>query len=154
MKTICLGLVLATLLGSALPAAAAVSGGCNTTATKFQTSALDFSSTSSSDFTNLPEASVSFLQGKAGCVRVTFSSDINPQGHPLSIRAFLDDTTAGLPAEWQFSQTSAEISAHSFTFIFKSVAAGHHTLRMQFVSGVDGMAVLVRRHNTVVDFIK
>jgi hypothetical protein len=138
--------------------AAPVGGTCSPTKLKYLASALETASNSTTAFANIPEASVTFAQGgtKPSCVIVRFSArthtDSSPANNVVVIRAFLDNTTAALPAEVGYSGDDGTVfRAHSFEFIFPSVAPGVHTVRMQFRNRLGGTSrVLV--HNTVVQY--
>jgi hypothetical protein len=150
-----------SLLGTSLVipmgsrAKAAVIGNCTPAKVAFSASATDGSQSTSPTFSNIPEATVAFIQGgsTASCVIVHFTSmDAVGANGQLFVRAVMDHGIVGLPELFQimalgndFSQTNTAI------FIFPSVAPGKHQVRMQF-SSPNGQLVSVGRHNTVVNY--
>src|SRR6185503_18681511 len=83
--------------------AAAISGSCTPTKTQFVASTLADSTTISSSFVNVPQATVTFTQGgnSPSCVLVRFTATTYTQDaiDALAIRALMDGTTAGMPSE-------------------------------------------------------
>ncbi|HET7679359.1 MAG TPA: hypothetical protein VFK79_04395 [Xanthobacteraceae bacterium] len=127
------------------------------TRAKVVASSLDQSFRQSQIFGNIPEAAVIFTQGgtRPTCVLVQFSAQtFQLGGDSVMIRATLDNITAAIPAEVQYSTApnNAVISgAYSYQFVFPNVAPGNHILRMQFRSAGGG-GVFVHRHTTVVHY--
>jgi hypothetical protein len=147
----------ALFLTSAMPAAAVVvTGVCGGgQGIRFAASDKDNSTTTSGTFVTLPEATVPFTtKFSTDCVMVHFSAWIDAKSRPVFIRAFLNNTTAALPLEVEFSAGASanERSAASFFFVFPSIPPGNHTLRIQYRSGVAGQPVNIKRHNTIVYF--
>lgn len=149
-------LLIAMLTPAAAPAAP-VNFTCSPTKVKGSVSALDTGTTTSPAFVNIPEATVAFKQGgtTASCVIVRFSAHaFADAGLSLVIRAYLDNTTAALPAEVTYA-TGENLpggGARSYEFVFPNVAPGNHLVRMQFRSATGDFAVLVLRHTTVAQF--
>lgn len=148
-------IAVALVVGMSVSHSAPVQGTCSPTKIKFSASALDGNSTNSQTFKNVPEASVSFTQGGSSpsCVIVSFTGMVAApaDGTVMFLRAWLNDTTAGLPGEIQFT-TSGMVAArtHTINFIFPSVAPGTHVMRIQYKTNSSGQNVWVHRHNTIV----
>jgi hypothetical protein len=115
----------------------------------------DGNSTTSTTFVDIPGAVVSFTaSAKAKCVSVLFTSMAAAQGNEiLMVRALLDNAVVGLPEETQFTGTDDFNAARSYAmnFVFPSVAAGAHIVKMQFRS-FSGGNVFVHRGTTIVNF--
>lgn len=95
-----------------------------------------------------------FFKGgaSASCVIVRFSAiTFAVVDNRVEIRAYLDNGPAALPAAVMYSDGSGGAGAHSFEFIFPSVAPGFHVVRMQYRSPNGGL-ISVSRHTTVVQF--
>jgi hypothetical protein len=151
---LCGSLLLLAVLTPAAAPAAPVNFACSPTKVKGSASALDGSLRTSTVFSNIPEAAVAFTQEAAGgCVIVRFSAwTFVPGNDGVRVRAFLDNATAALPFEVQYSGADGDAGrTHSFEFVFPHVAAGNHVVRMQFRSAL-GTSVYVNRHTTVVQF--
>lgn len=107
--------------------------------------------TNSQTFRNIPQTLVSFTQGGAvaSCVIVRFSAEAgaNGAGFIMEVRAILDGVTEALPISVRFGE-GTEV-ARFYEFIFKQVAPGAHTLRMQFRSN-NGVSTFVSNRTTVV----
>ncbi len=81
---------------------------------------------------------------------MTYAEGIN---NIVFVRAYLDNTTAALPFEVQYSGDDGNFAhAHSYEFVFPSVAPGAHVVRGEFRSNLNGNTVTVLRHTTVVQF--
>ena len=137
---------------------AVVSGNCDgLTATKFKTDTDANDSTSSGNFVTVHGTSTAFNQSLAGCVIVTFSSESYAEfNRLLYVRARLDGATTAAPGAVQFSGDDDEdgdgrwARSRSYTIIFPTVAAGNHTVTMQFRSLSFGTSVHLGKHTTVV----
>lgn len=153
---LCGGLLLLAVLTPATAPAAPVIFHCSPTKVKGSASALDNSTTTSTTFVNIPEATVTFTQGgaHASCVIVRFSAVAMGGSDNIFVRAFLDQTTAAIPDDVRYTRSQSFTSeAHSFEFIFPRVAPGSHAIRMQFrAESSGGGGVTVDRHTTVVQF--
>jgi hypothetical protein len=135
--------------------AAATTVACNPVKLRMIASDSPNVSTDLTTFKTLSEATVSFTQGgtAASCVVVRFSAEsfVTSFNGIVFVRAFLDNTTAAVPGEVQFSGDDGNrYRAHSYDFIFPSVAPGAHVLRMQFRSGTGGDTVFIKRRTTIV----
>ena len=111
-------------------------------------------STDKTTFRTLQEGSLTFTQGGTApsCVIVHFSAQIDSDCL-LTIRAFLDNTTAALPPEVELTSFLGDVSARSFSFVFPNVAPGSHTLRMQFHILNPGEIAIIKRHNVIVQYV-
>jgi len=101
---------------------------------------------------NFLSNTVNFSQGAGGgCVIVRFSTMAEGNsGYTVAVRAMIDGATVALPAEVLFSDGNDFVSqARSFDFIFPTVAAGNHSVRVQFRSPT-GIDVSVGQHNIIV----
>ncbi len=149
MKTVrALGLAAMTLLVFSLPAQAAVTGNCVTPPKmKFISSNQVEVSTTSMTFVNLADATVAFTQTTLGCVIVTFAlgATANSLSDDLRVRAYLNNNMAGLPVE----ASLLSYNGATMQFVFRNVAAGANTLRIQFRSN-SGSQVFVSRTVTTV----
>ena len=137
---------------------AIASGSCDgLTATKFKSDTDANDSTSSGDFVTVHGTSIDFNQSAAGCVIVTFSSESYAEFNRLVyVRARLDGAATAAPGAVQFSGDDDEDGdgrwsrSRSYTFIFPTVAAGNHTVTMQFRSLSFGKSVHLGKHTTVI----
>lgn len=144
----------AVMLGGNFAATAAVLGNCNAAmAMRYTSSILDNSQTASLVFSAIPEGTVNFMQGHTGCVVVTFTAQINSGSNRLGLRAYLDNTTVGHPFEVVLAESISATETRTVVFVFSDVAAGAHTLKMQF-SSPDAATVTVMRHVTMVQYTK
>lgn len=146
-----LALLAATNLNSA-----PVTGSCNPTAVKFSASTMSASTTSSA-FKNIPEASISFMQGgmTPSCVIVRFTlttyTEFAVDG--LAVRAFMDGTTAAMPALLEVRGENDMFGyPRTLEFLFPSVDPGNHNVRMQF-SNSKGHHSNIGDHVMIVHYI-
>lgn len=115
-------------------------------------------STSSSAFSNVPNTAVSFTQGTAGCAQVIFAAEsFAPGGGRLmGLRVVLDGATVASPGPVLFSGDDDENNnghwarSRSFMFSFSNVAAGAHTITVQYRSYTAGSPVFIGRHSVAV----
>ena len=149
---LCGGLLMLAVSTTEASDALPVGGNCSPLKGKFIASTFGAGTTSTA-FANIPQSSLTFVLGgaSASCVIVRFSAVASAAApNAIMIRAFLDNTTAALPAEAAFVSTvNSGISGHTFEYILPGVAPGNHTVRMQFRSA-NGGTVFVLAHNTVV----
>jgi hypothetical protein len=156
------------LLSSALPALAisqdfhlaplAVTDGTTTTGT-CTTGAESYSvsttsqATSSKSFSNVTGTAVSFTQGTAGCVEVSFSSEALTSPNEIMLtQAVLDGSTVCTPGDNLFASPSSGYPAtHAMNYICPNVSAGNHSVTMQFASRY-GSRVHVYYHTTIVRY--
>jgi hypothetical protein len=151
------------LLSASTASAATKTVSCSPTKLKIlsSTPTLDFS-TNSTIFVDVPESTLSFVQGGsvASCVIVRFSAEVSSKDNGLSVRPLLDVSTVALPSSVGFGgmecipTVGCTTRAHSFEFVFPHVAPGTHLLRMQY-NAAFGIAdplywVHIGKHNTVV----
>lgn len=119
-----------------------------------------FSTTASTTFVDIPEATVSFVQGGSApsCVIVRFSGESGSKDNGLTIRPLLDVRTKALPTEAAFAgmecipTVGCTTRSYAFEFVFPSVAPGTHLLRMQYEAAFSTSEVFMGRHNTVVQY--
>ena len=135
---------------------------CKPNQTKVVTSSL-FSSTTSTTFVDIPEATVQFVVGGTtpSCVIVRFSGESSSNENASTIRPLLDVNTKALPAEIAFggldcSNGACTTRAHAFEFVFPRVTPGTHLLRMQYEAAFPPpkQPVYIGRHNTVVQYFR
>lgn len=139
---------------------AVVSGACgDVTKINYKSDDSINHSTFSTSFVNVPNAGVSFTQGGTGggCVIVTFTAEAFTQSNGLmQVRARLDDAVTAAPGVIQFSGDDDEdlddryARSHAFTFIFPSVGAGSHFVRMQYRTVDFFREVTIHKHTVVV----
>jgi hypothetical protein len=130
--------------------AAPVKGSCSPTKVDYSASVVNGQRTSDV-FGNIPEAAINFVQGgnSPSCVIVKFSAVTF--GDQLLIRALLDGVAVPVPDEVLYSSGDSQGDAHSFYFVFPSVAPGNHTIRMQYRLANTPGAAIVQRHTTLVE---
>jgi hypothetical protein len=136
---------------------AVIAGKCQPNEVKYAASSLIESDTQSETFVIVPEATINFSQGgtKPSCVIVHFSGHaFSPVGNTLVLRAVLNNTTAGLPAQIQFTANDPNFyTTRTAIFIFHNVPPGTHQIKMQFRSG-GGDKVEIGVHNTLVNYTR
>jgi hypothetical protein len=127
-----------------------VTGRCTAPTTDFRTTNSTDTVTSSTSFTTIPQMAHTFTTAASGCVIVHFAAEtFAPRGRVLDIRARLDNTTTATPSDVQLSGDDDEdedgrwARSHAHIFVFPSVPAGTHTLRMEWRSS--GGAVTIHR---------
>jgi hypothetical protein len=133
----------------------AIFGDCQTTAQKFAVATAQVNSKPNSVFSNLPE-NISFVQSKQGCVMVTFAAESHASvTGTIRVRATLDNMPVSLPAEVHIvsAATTNTYGAQAVNFIFSSVAAGRHSLRIQIASG-NAMQVSLFTRSIIVGYMK
>lgn len=157
----------ALLLSSSLPALAvtqdfhpvqpsatgATTTGTCTTGTEAYSVSTTSQSTSSKSFSNVNGTTVSFNQGAAGCVEVSFSSEALTSPNEIMLtQAVLDGSTVCTPGDNLFASPSAGYPAtHAMNYICPNVSAGKHSVTMQFASRY-GSRVQVYYHTTIVRY--
>jgi hypothetical protein len=117
--------------------------------------------TTSTSWQNLTDGHLNFTTSSTGCVEITFSglafvSPISPYGEFLHLRTLLDGTALCVPATtvdifYQASQTPEpppEVPA-STTRVCKKVAAGAHTLQLQYKSDLGGTVQIAGHELTI-----
>jgi hypothetical protein len=121
--------------GSLAATDAAKTGNCSPTAGKYMVSGHIVSSTTGSTFVAVPQARVTFTQGAKGCVKVTFVGQVGggaPVNGQMQIRAMLDGVASAESPIGYFDNTVD--GAQSYVFIFANVAAGPHTVTMEYTT--------------------
>jgi|SRR5579871_587872 len=109
--------------------------------------------TSKTSWTTVTGTTVSFKQGSAGCVEVSFSGEAaTTPGDNLLARVLLDGSTACSPTDNLFGAegNSDNPADRAMNYICPSVSAGSHTVKVQFASrfgakvGLDYRTTIVR----------
>jgi hypothetical protein len=119
--------------------AGAVVGTCDLSKARFRTEVRTDTTTSES-FVDLPRGSVRFTTRAPGCVIVTFSAVSTSVRGSIVIRSLLDGATIATPdlVVWSVDENRDDelrsVGVRSFQFIYKSVAAGPHTIAIQWWS--------------------
>jgi hypothetical protein len=130
-----------------------VSGDCVTTAQKFLVATKPITVNGNSQFVALPE-SVSFVQGSAGCVIVSFSAEarVALTGN-LQVRPTLDGNPGSIPqiANLAAGSNVGGYEAHAMNFVFTNVPRGRHVLKMEFSPSY---WVYLQTRSTVVNYVK
>lgn len=145
----------------AMPAAApaATSGTCaGMTVIDHKEDSATSASTKSSAFVAVPNGTLAFTQGSAGCAIVTFSAETYAPyiNYFLIARAVLDSGTVGNPGPVTLSGDDDEnnnkqsVRTHGFTFVFPNVTAGAHSIAMQYRSFVSGKEVFLGKHSLTI----
>lgn len=124
----------------------ASSGSCSFKKTEYA-AASSFDQSTSQDFVNLGDAgSVTFIQNGTGCVAGTFFANASSvAGDHVGLRVLLDGTPcAPLTNGYIFADT--ESSSHSAAFFCGTrIAAGKHTVQVQYHSGFGGNVQFFQR---------
>lgn len=134
------------------------SGSCTgMTAIDYKSDSNYDASTLSASFVSVPNATFAFNQGAPGCAVVSFTTEaFAPANRVILVRARLDGATNAAPGVVQFNGDDDEDGdgrwgrTHGFTFVFPSVAAGAHSVTIEYRSGTDGRRVFIGKHTTVV----
>lgn len=112
-----------------------------------------YDQTTSTTWVNLTDGLISYSTRRAGCALVTLSGASSAGGDFLLVQALLDGTTVCAPSgninSQIFASGSTEDEAHSMTYLCTNVAAGSHTLQMQYESYAGG-SVTFSGHTLVV----
>jgi hypothetical protein len=153
-----LGLALAAPLVATGAPVVPVSGTCGTaafplTGLKFVTFA-SISATTSTNFVAVPATGISFVQARAGCVIVAFSAEAYaaPAGGFVQVQALLDNEKLCGPNA--VILTSSDVSeTRAMNFVCKGVAAGNHTIKMQYRATGAGSTALIGGRTITVHFM-
>ena len=99
--------------------------------------------TTATVWTNLTDGLVSYTTRKAGCVIVTLSGAVTAPNEFMFVRAWLDGKTICTPSDNQnnaifAADTGAVQEPRAMTYVCTGVAAGSHSLQMQYESYVGG----------------
>jgi hypothetical protein len=125
-----------------------ISGACGDLKTNFAV-IYDGQDTTSATYVDVTGAKINFTSTNPGCVIATFSgvATFSTIGQ-MDVHVLLDDSTVCDPENYAFAQnTNAE--AHSMTAVCKDVAAGSHTIKVQFISVFGGTVHIGARTFTV-----
>ena len=127
------------------------SGTCGAGAMAYSVST-DLQTTTSKNYRDVSGTGVSFTQGAAGCVEVSFSGEgATTPGNLLVIQAVLDNSTVCLPGDDNFASDSpsSDVSDHAMNFICPNVSAGSHSVKIQFRTRFGGKVALDYRTTIV-----
>jgi len=128
------------------------SGGCALTNQSFVATNDTSATTTSSTYVDVPNSSVSFTTAGSAtsCLTVVFTAVAYSPTGAIRIRAVLGSNTVSSQTDIQFvGQGLPYADSHTFTFYFKGVRPGKHTIRIQWLSA-QGAAVYMWQHTTVV----
>lgn len=158
-------LIVAFSLGSAIPALAlsarhdpmdsqppGVNTGTCTSGTASYSVSTDLQTTNSKTYKDVTGTSISFRQGSAGCVEVSFSGEgAATPGELLLTQAVIDGKTVCLPGGNVFASDSpsSDVADHAMNYICPSVSAGNHSVKLQFRSRFGGKVALDYRTTIV-----
>ncbi len=145
------------LLAASMPdRAGAEIGTCELSKATFRTEdRSDF--TTSASFVNVPRSRVRFTTSAAGCVIVTFSAVSLSVGGTIVVRPLLDGATIASPplVLWHSDENRDDelrsVGVRSFQFVFRTVAAGVHTIVIQWGSA-GGEEISLDRRTIVVQY--
>lgn len=127
-----------------------LSGTCLENTAAYATST-DLQKTASKQYKDVSGTSITFAQGAAGCVEVSFSSEAaTVPGEILVTQALLDGQPCS-PNENIFASDSpsADLATHAMNYICTGVPAGSHTAKIQFRSRFGGKVALDYRTTIV-----
>ena len=109
---------------------AATIGNCVPTGTKYVGETAS-RSVATMTYTNIPGTTVNFTQATAGCAIVTFPMQVGGDTGTFNIRPVLTgEPNVAFPAEMLFRFPNT--SSLTAVLVFHNVAAGAHSLRMQW----------------------
>ncbi len=141
------------------PRTPAAAGICATTATKYKVSETD-AATTSFEFVDVAESAIAFVQGKTGCVIISFSALTSIiGGEKLTIRTVFDGNinkcqpggnNVGLVFE---SSDATGGGARQITFVCPNVVPGNHAVRMQFAT-FNGSEAYLGPRTLLVHYVK
>lgn len=129
-------------------------GSCQETAMAYSVST-DLQKTASKNYQDVTGTTVSFTQGAAGCVEVSFSGEAaTVPGEIVATQALVDGTPC-LPANNLFASDSpsADLADHAMNYICTGVSAGSHTAKIQLRSRFGGKVAMDYR-TTIVRYAK
>ena len=145
----------AFLYGAAFSATPAAAAACSLDLSKMKARVITGTTTvQTTSFTQVqaPGLSATFTQGSAGCVFIQLAADVaTPTDQEILMRVELDgSSTGGTPTTVFFtSRTADQFAANSANFIFASVPAGAHTVRIVWSSFQSGVVKMTGRSLTV-----
>ncbi|HLY06342.1 MAG TPA: hypothetical protein VKR31_11400 [Rhizomicrobium sp.] len=132
--------------GSLLSAPPATTGSCTFKKTEFSASA-PIQTTTSTSFVNMGDGgSITFREGKTGCVAGTFFANIGNEttNDNVHLQVLLDNSIECAPlttGDYVFANAGLDLSSHAVGFFCgSSVAAGTHTVQVQWSAGEGGTA--------------
>jgi len=136
--------------GPNAPRAAATSASCRSPMLDYTSSTQGGNWTTSLTYVDIPEASVTFEQKKAGCIIVKFDGPAYVFGTAVEdVAAFLDGNEM-FPGEIVFgSGDYAYWNSRAASWVATNVTAGAHTVQMKFES-TNGQNVNIDVHTTAV----
>jgi hypothetical protein len=154
----------ALLAATAVPARAAdfhndqqpptvITGTCTEGAAGYSVST-NYQATRNTGWTTVTGSTLSFTQGAAGCVEVSFSGEAaTVPGDNLLVRVVLDNKTACSPTNNLFaaSGNSENPADRAMNFICSPVSAGGHSVKVQFASRF-GTKVALDYRTTIVRY--
>lgn len=111
-------------------------------------------STSKTSWTTVTGSTLSFTQGSAGCVEVSFSGETaTVPGDNLLVRVVLDTNTVCSPTDNLFGAegNTDNPADRAMNFICRSVSKGAHTVKVQFASRF-GAKVALDYRTTIVRY--
>lgn len=136
---------------AAKPPAGVSTGSCTESAASYSVST-SLQTTNAKTYKDVTGTGVSFTQGAAGCVEVSFSAEAaTVPGELLLTRVVLDGSTICVPAGNIFASDSpsSDLADHAMNYICPGVAAGDHTAKVQFRSRFGGKVALDYRTTIV-----
>lgn len=139
-STLAVPAVAASFHDTQQPTAGVTTGTCTESAAGYSISTA-FQSTRSKSWTTVNGTTLSFKQGSAGCVEVSFSAETGTlPGDNLLTRVVLDNETACAPTNNFFGAegNSDNPADRAMNFICPSVSAGSHNVKVQFASRFGG----------------
>jgi len=128
-------------------------GTCSATQESYSVST-DLQTTTSKTFTDVEGTPIVFTQGAAGCVEVSFSSEAATMPNEILVtQVVLDSRTVCTPGDNLFASDSpsGDASVHAMNYICPTVAAGSHTVKVQFRSRY-GSKVALDYRTTIVRY--
>jgi hypothetical protein len=110
-------------------------GTCQENAVAYSVST-DLQKTGSRNFQDVSGTAVSFTQGAAGCVEVSFSSEAATVPGEILVTQVLLDGNLCLPSDNLFASDSpsSDLADRAMNYICPNVSAGSHTAKVQFRS--------------------
>jgi hypothetical protein len=150
--------ILATTLmlspGSAQPLrrGTVVSGQCQTTAQNFVAATNRVKSEINGVVSLLPDR-VTFVQGRTGCVLVTFSSEIQAPGG-LQVRPLLDGNPTSVPSTAILTTMGQNYETHSMSYVFTEIPPGRHQLRFEIATGLAGLPAYLQMRTTILSYTR
>ena len=145
-------LTLSPALGQETRRGTIVSGQCETTAQNFTAATNRVKSEINGVVSLLPDR-ITFVQGRTGCVLVTFSSEIQaPAG--LQIRPLLDGNPTSVPSTTILAILSQNYETHSMSYVFTGVRPGRHQLRFEIASGLGAAPAYLQMRTTILSYTR